>query len=562
VLPYCSIGIIFAFKQKSMKRFLNSTIGRVLAGWSLILSLNACQSGIQTDTDLDIFRYNESTGITSLDPAMAKDLPHIWICNQLFNGLVNLNDKLEIEPAIAKSWDISPDGLVYTFLLRDDVYFHESEAFKGKSRKLNAHDVVFSFNRIMNPALASPGSWIFNSVAEQSNKFAFNALNDSIFEVRLKHVFPPFLGMLSMSYAAIVPHEAIDFYGDDFRKNPVGTGPFQFQYWKEHVKLVMRKNPNYFEVKDGVQLPYIDAVSVSFLVDKQIAFMEFVKGNLDFMSGIDARYKDELLTRNGELRRKYHDKIYLLRQPFLNTEYVGFFIDSTWSRQEAERQKALRQVVNYGIDREKMLRFLRNGIGKPAHSGMIPFSLPGYDSLENIGYAYDKEKASKLIRDFDLQGAKLRLSTTADYTDLGKYMQSALGSVGLDIGMEILPPANMRQFRANGSLPFFRASWVADYPDAENYLSLFYSPNASPKGPNYTHFHSKKFDQLYEQAMKEVNDAKRFILYREMDSLVMAEAPVAVLFYDEVLRFVQKKVKNLGSNSVNLLNLKEVQINN
>ena len=545
-----------------MKQALKNVFLKLAGLFALILMIVSCDSSTSDDEKKSIFRYNEAVSLTSLDPAYAKDLPHIWVSNQLFNGLVSLDDKLDIVPTIAKSWDISANGLVYTFQLRKDVFFHESPAFPQKTRMVNADDVVYSFNRILNPTLASPGGWIFNYVEQTETGYAFKALNDSVFEVRLKQVFPPFLGMLSMPYAAIVPYEAIEFYGKDFRKNPVGTGPFYFQLWKEQVKLVMRKNENYFEQLDGKRLPFIDAVSVSFLADKQIAFMEFVKGNLDFMSGIDSRYKDELLTRNGRLRDKYSDKIYLLRQPFLNTEYAGFYIDSTLNKLDAEQQRALRQLINYSIDREKMLRFLRNGIGRPAHSGMIPYGLPGFDTLEQIGYKYDKQKANDLLSEFNLGGTKITLSTTADYTDLGKYIQSALTEVGLDASMEILPAASMRQFRANGSLPFFRASWVADYPDAENYLSLFYSKNAAPNGPNYTHFNNPVFDQLYEEAMQEINLHKRQNLYRQLDSLVMVDAPVIVLFYDEVLRFVQNKVKNLGSNPVNMLNLKQVIIEN
>lgn len=557
---YWILAFIFASKFLSMKQALKTIIVKYFAIFAVSLFVVFCSSPSANNTDKTIFRYNEAVSLTSLDPAYAKDLPHIWVSNQLFNGLVNLDDKLNIVPAIAKSWQISDDGLVYTFQLRRDVFFHDSPAFAQKTRTVKASDVVYSFNRILDPALASPGAWIFNYVARNDTAYAFKALNDSIFEVRLKQVFPPFLGMLSMPYASIVPHEAIDFYGNDFRKNPVGTGPFHFQLWKEQLKLVMRKNENYFEQLNGKRLPFIDAISVSFLADKQIAFMEFVKGNLDFMSGIDSRYKDELLTRNGRLRTKYQDKIYLLREPFLNTEYAGFYIDKSLNDIDAAQQQALRKLVNYSIDRDKMLRFLRNGIGKPAHSGMIPFGMPGFDTLEQIGYAFDLQKANDLMREFSLAGKKITLSTTADYTDLGKYIQSALTDVGLDASMEILPAASMRQFRANGSLPFFRASWVADYPDAENYLSLFYSKNASPNGPNYTHFNNKAFDQLYEEAMREVDAPVRHKLYRQLDSLVMVEAPVIVLFYDEVLRFVQHNVKNLGSNPVNMLNLKQVII--
>ena len=132
-----------------------------------------------------------------------------------------------------------------------------------------------------------------------------------------------------MQYCSVVPHEAVEAYGKDFRKHPVGTGPFMFKTWKEGLKLVMVKNPQYFEFEQGERLPYLDAVSISFIIDKQSVFMEFVKGNLDFMSGLDASYKDELLTTDGQLNPVYRKKIYMLSMPYLNTEYLGFLMEDT-----------------------------------------------------------------------------------------------------------------------------------------------------------------------------------------------------------------------------------------
>ncbi len=146
-----------------------------------------------------VFRYNEAAGITSLDPAFAKDLANIWGCNQLYNGLVQLNDELGIEPCLARSWSISDDGLVYTFFLRNDVFFHDHPAFStGKGRKFVAADLVYSFNRIVDPEVASPGGWVFQNVMVADGKHAFQALNDTVFQVVLKEAFPPFLGRLSM----------------------------------------------------------------------------------------------------------------------------------------------------------------------------------------------------------------------------------------------------------------------------------------------------------------------------------------------------------------------------
>ena len=514
-------GLLHSVRNDA-KRVRRKTILIVAVLFSF-LSLVSCGSREDSDEGLSIFKYNESAGILTLDPIYAKDLPHIWACNQVFNSLVAFDDQMNLVPMVAKSWDISEDGLVYTFHLRDDVQFHEDTCFyqsalrraqepsqheeakavepveTPKSRYVTAQDFVYSFNRVVDKRLSSPGLWIFSSVKHDDDQYAFTALDDTTFQIELSKPFPPFLGILSMTYASVVPHEAVEYYGDDFRSHPVGTGPFKFQYWKEGVKLVFRKNPDYFE-RDaaGERLPYIDAVSVSFLIDKQVAFLEFIKGKFDFMSGIDARYKDELLTYDGNLRKKYEGKIELITEPYLNTEYFSFFIDPN-DPLGPDRARALRQAVNLCIDREKMLRYLRNGIGEPGTGGMIPVGLPGHSST--IGYGYDLKRAQRLVAENRLEGYLLQLSTVADYADIGKFVQSQVEQIGLQCKMEVMPPATMRSMRSNGSLQFFRSSWVADYPDAENYLSLFTTSNFAPSGPNYCHYTNPKYDKLFDKAL-------------------------------------------------------------
>jgi oligopeptide transport system substrate-binding protein len=535
----------------------------------LLILLDSCRPKYPGDKYRTVFRYNESAGITSLDPAFARNQANIWAVNQLFCGLVQLNDSLRVRPCIAERWEISPDGKEYLFHLRKNVRFHDSEVFTaGKGRIVKASDFVFSFGRITDSTLASPGAWVFGNVQKSGPHYSFEAIDDSTLIIKLVKPFPPFLSLLSMQYCAVVPFEAIGKYGRDFRRNPVGTGPFRLKLWKEGVKLVMVKNEKYFEKINGKPLPFLDAVSVSFIIDKQAAFLEFVKGNLDFMSGIDASYKDEMLTSEGKLNPKYSKGIKLLTGQYLNTEYLGIQVDPGLAlvQHSPLRMKKIRQAINYGFDRRRMMRYLRNKIGVPGIGGFIPLGLGGADTSENSGYDFNPAKASELLSEAGFPGGKglppITLTTNPSYLDLCKYIQSQLNEIGFDIRIDATPPATLREMIAQAKVNFFRGSWIADYPDAENYLSLFYSGNFCPAGPNNTHFADKQFDNLYETAQQETNDERRFEYYRKMDRLVMEEAPVVVLYYDQVLRFSGNNINDLGCNPMNLLNLKQVKKTN
>jgi len=516
--------------------------------------------------DKQIFHYNESSGILSLDPAYASGQSTIWPCNQLYNGLVDMDENLQVVPAIAKSWTISEDGKIYTFILRNDVRFHQTDFFPfEKPRYVTAADFVYSLSRIVSSEVASPGAWIFQKVKrdEQGNP-AFKALNDTVLQIELTDPFPPFLGILTMKYCSVVPHEVVEHYGKDYRKYPVGTGPFQMQIWEEGVKLVMRKNPYYFE-KDsaGVQLPYIDAVAISFIVDKQSVFMEFMKGSLDFMSGIDPSYKDALLTKDGHLNPEYADKIQLITGPYLNTEYLGFNLKPT-DKNNPLKDRRIRQAINYGFDRSKMMKYLRNDMGYAGTAGFVPRGMPSYQPERTGGYDYNPQKALQLLAEAGYPNGKglpaITLTVSAQYADLCQYIQHELEQIGITLKLDVAQAAQQREMMRSYQLPFFRASWICDYPDAENQMSLFYSKNLQPAGSNYTHYVNPKFDQLYEKSQRCTDDSLRTEYYVKMDSLLVAEAPFVILYYDKVVRFARKNIQGLGTNPVNMLDLRRVRI--
>ncbi len=516
-----------------------------------VLFLVSCGEKESVFTDNDVFRYNESANIQTLDPAFARNMAIIWPCTQLFNGLVQLDDSLHVASDIAKSWNISADGLQYEFTLRNDVYFHKHKNFgKDSTRLVTAYDFEYSFNRVLSEDLASPGTWVFQHVN------SYKAVNDSVFKIDLKNPFPAFLSLLSMKYASVVPKEITEDKSIDFRSNPIGTGPFQFKIWEENVKLVLRKNPNYHE-KDtsGKRLPYLESIAITFLPDKQSGFMQFIQGKIDMISGLDPSYKDELLQPNGKLQEKYQDKIKMLTGPYLNTEYLGFNMNDLLMN-----DIRIRQALNHGFDRTKLVAYLRNGMGDGKVNGMIPNGLPGFQPAKDP--LYNPTKAKELInqvkknRKFPIE---ITLSTNNTYLDIAEYLQREWERLGIKVKIDVMPPSTLRQAIATNKLAFFRGSWIADYPDAENYLSLFYSKNFTPNGPNYTHFKNTIYDNLYQQALNTVADKKRNELYQQMDTMTAQQVPVIILFYDKVARFTQKNVHNLQPNAMNGLNLKYVE---
>jgi len=543
----------------------------ILASLFLICS---CGERTNLNSDKTVFRDKEAAGISSLDPAFAKDQASIWPCTQLFNGLVQLDSSLKVVPAVAHSWEISEQGIEYTFHLRSDVYFHENDLFKSsnktnlsKTRKVIADDFVFSLNRLIDPSVASPGSWVLNAVVkDESGKLTgVKALNDSTLSISLIHSFPPFLSLLSMPYCSVLPKEVVDFAGPDFRRQPCGTGPFKFSLWKEGVSLVLIKNEKYFEVQEDRRLPFLDAVQISFINDKQSAFIEFLKGNLDFISGLDASYKDELLTRDGKLQERHANHFQLQTLPYLNTEYLGVLMEFSGSEKIIEplKEKKIRQALSLGFDKVKMISFLRNNMGTPGIYGFVPPGMPYFNSDPVIGYSFDPKKASALLEEAGYPNAKglpeIILSTTSTYLDLCEFIKSEWESLGFKIKIDVNQAAIHRKMVAEQKLAFFRGSWIADFPDAENYLSLFYSKNFAPGGPNYTHYKNPEYDQLYEASSQQTNDSVRAGYYKRMDQMLTDDAVVIVLYYDKVLRLSQNNIHGLNNNAMNLLVLKTVR---
>lgn len=530
----------------------------------VLLLLFCCSCYNKKRSEGNTFYYNEFSGIPTLDPAFAKSQATMWPAHQLFNTLVEVDDSLHIVPSLAKSWDVSDDRTVYTFHLRRGVFFHDDAAFKnGKGREMNAADIVFSLSRIISKEVASPGAWIFNRKADSVKPFV--ALDDSTFQIKLLRPYNPILGILSMQYCSIVAREAVEKYGTEFRRHPVGTGPFRFVDWEEGQALILKKNERYFE-KDsaGNQLPYLDGINISFYDSKATEFLLFRQRQLTFINDIEASFKDEVLTKNGALRSEWNGKIELQVNPYLNIEYLGILVDSSNALLKSSPllSKKIRQAINYGFDRRKMILYLRNSLGTPAESGFVPMGLPSFDSSVVKGYQYDPAKTKQLLNEAGFPDGKglptIKLLTIAIYADMANFIAKQLEESGIPVQVEVMQKSLLLQMTANSTAGFFRGSWIADYPDAENYLSVFYSKNPAP--PNYTRYKSAAFDAAFERAITETNDSIRYKLYQQADQIMINDAPVVPLWYDKVVRLVQPGVTGFAPNALNLLELRWVKL--
>ena len=559
------ISILADNKFISKGGILLSSIGVLLF---TVLGLGGCKN-VDKKSPQQIFHYNEDVSVTTLDPAFVRSQSENWIVSQIFNGLIDLDAQLQPVPALAKSWEISTDLLTYTFHLRSDVNFcFVDKQGKVTTRKMVASDVAYSLSRIADPATSSPGAWIFVGKIDSQLNRVFIAPNDSTFVLKLVSPAASLLGLLSTNFGYVVPKEYARLDKSYLARNPVGTGPFYVRRWEDEIKLVMRKNPHYHE-KDtqGVPLPYLDAINVTFVKNKQTAFMQFAAGSYDFFNGLEGSFKDELLTDQAMLKPKYAQKMKAIITPFLNTEYVGCYLGEYPGKTNWLKDVHLRRALFYAVDKQKLVRFFRNGLGDAGDWGVVPPILNAHEkeTITEANAAWQKALAEYQQSGYAKQNNKpeIVLSTTADYLDMMVYLQETWGRLGVKIKVDIQTGGMLRQLRNDGKLMLFRGSWIADYPDAENFLACYYAPYLSPMGPNYTHFEDAQFDTLYRlieagESGQKASLRKQYI--QQANQILIDQAPVIPLYYDKSIRLIQPWVQGLENDAANRLVLKRVKI--
>ena len=538
-----------------------------------------------------VYRFNETDGIKTLDPVAMTDAPSHHIVHQMAELLVDFDSDLNLVPELAESWEVSEDGKTYTYHLRRGVRFHDDECFPdGKGREMTAQDVKYSFDRILDARALSKGSDYFRDrVVGAADYYAatstspesvpdggvpgFRVVDDYTFAIDLIAPFQPFQYYPTLGFCYVYPREAVEHYGQEFQRNLVATGPFVLKSWEDGREIYMERNPNYWGAdSEGNALPYLDAVSVSFIGDQSTMLSEFRNGNLEENYRIPNDYiqaifqprqpgSDDEWVTIGE----YQD--FVVQQVVeLSSQYYGMLTTS-----EVFNDPRVRQAFNYAIDRERIVEFVMKGqAAGVANHGLVPPSMPDYPIDEVKGYDFDPEKARALLAEAGFENGagfpavSLQVNEGGGRnTTLAEAIKEELKkNLGVDIGLDIVQWSQHLERIDAGDAPFFRLGWIADYPEPDNFLNLLYGKNARPEGEispiNSTRYNNPEFDRLYEQALTTADRTERMKLYAQAEQIAVNDAPMLWIYYDMQFRLLQPWVRNYHSNAMNRVDLREV----
>ena len=485
----------------------------------VVAALPACRDGGGGDGAPErrtLIDSRDTDDPRSLDPARSTDVPTGRAVAYVFDGLVRFTPDARVEPALAERWEISPNGLVYTFHLRRGVTFHDGRPFK-------AQDVVRSFTRVLS---AGDRPWPLEPIRGAPAVKAGNARtvtglrapNDSTVVITLSEPLAFFIKLLAMPVASIVP----DSLPENFGEHPIGTGPWRFVEWRHDDYILFARNESYFGGP-----PRADSLMARIIPEASTSVAEFESGAVDVLfvpEGETERWRDDV--RRSEL---------LQSAPGLRFLYVGMN-----TRRPFLSDVRVRQAINHAVDVPTILEQMMGGRGRRA-AGVIPPSLEGADTLRR-GYAFDVAKAKQLLTESGHPGGidlELWHSQDATMSRLAQTIQNYLAVAGIRAKLVQRDGPSVREAARAGQVDLVLKDWWADYPDAENFLyPLLHTANGGAGG-NVSFYSNPRFDQVVMRARRELRDSVRTTLYRQADSLAFIDAPVLYLFFTVDLFAVQ-----------------------
>jgi len=551
-----------------------------------------CTGGARDD---GAFHTYTKEKIQGLDPALVSDTYSRQSLMQVYEGLLHfhyLKRPVALEPLLAQDLPvISPDGLTYTFKIKKGVRFQDSEVFPGgHGRELTARDFIYSWKRLADPRLKSENYWVFRGKVRGLDEWrsaveagkadydtpvaGFEAPDDLTLILHLTAPDYQLLPLLAAPMTVAVPREAVEKLGPEFGAHPVGTGAYRFVSWARGSLLTLEKNPTYREehyptegaagdreagrlVDSGARLPLIDKILIHEIVEEQPQWLSFQKGDLD-MVYVPKDYLGQAV-HDGKIAAEFEKKgMSLQLAPATDVVYISLNTENRFLK-----NKKVREAIAMAYDKEAMLKTFFSGLGTIAH-GPIPPMLAGYRA--EVKSEYNVERAKQLLNEAGFPNGKglpeFTMELGASHStarQMAEFFQQHMAAIGIRVKLHINTWAQFSEKIKKKQADIFDMSWNADYPDAENFLQLFYSKNISP-GPNNSNFKNAAFDALYEKSRLTPPGAERDKLYAQMEDLLIDEAPWIFNVHRTRVVFTQSWLKNYKHEYVILDGMKYYRI--
>ena len=532
--------------------------------------------------------------VRGLDPARVSDVASIAALSLVYEGpyrYAYLDRPYRLEPGLAAGLpEISADGLTVRIPMRPGVRFQDDPVFPGgRGREVVAQDLVDSLLRVADPRTQSPGSWTLRGrvvgldawrrailsdpgAAAPREVEGLRALDSTTVEIGLTEPYPQFGWILAMNYACVVPREAVEAYGDDLMNRAVGTGPYRLAKWKRNYVMSFERNPSWTSGERDVRypdtgtprdaeagllddagrrLPLIDRITMYVVGDPATSWLMFLAGELG-VSGLSRDNTGAVLTEQRSLTPQLAARgIRLFETPQMATIYLGFNMDDPL----VGANVALRKALACAIDIDRHIEFYEGA--RMAAVGPVPPGIPGSLTGRPAPYRLDLERARALLAEAGYPqgidpatGRRLRIGIEIGDAQSAEARQSVELLVGDLERIGVVLQANYsnrptfferllrRQFQ------MFRLSWVADYPDAQNFLQCFYGPNGSP-GPNRCNYRNEEFDALYDRIRTMQDGEERTLLYERMGEIVLDDCPWICLAHPLDFTLYQPWVRNV-----------------
>lgn len=533
-----------------------------------------------------VFRVNEVSDIRSLFPLEITEVAGHRVANQIYEGLVKFDQNdLSVVPALAKTWEVSDSATVFTFHLREDVYFHDDPCFPdGKGRKMTASDVAWCVKQLCRSTPANQMFWLIEDRLKGAKEYyeipeteykddmeleGVKVLDEHTVQFHLKYPYAGFLNMLGHNGFFVYPKEAWEMYGEKMRSHTVGTGPFHLKFYKENELAVLERNPNYWKKDEfGNQLPYLDAIEISFIKEKKTELLKFKNQELDMVFTLPIEMYSSVIADLEDAKKGRNISFYPQVEPSLSVHYYAFQHES-----DIFSEVRVRKAFNYAIDRKAITDYTLQGEGRPGIHGIIPPSFNKYNSNDVKGYTFDPVLARELMAAAGYPGGKGFPKVTlevasggSNYEQVAQVVQRMLKeNLNIDVDIRVVTMAQQLDNAETGKAIFWRDGWVADYPDPENFLCLFKS-NANDLEDdraylNSVRYSNPRYDSLYDAARRETDEAKRYGMYQQLDQMAMNDAVVMPIYYEEFTRLLPTYVQNFPQNGMEYRDFTEVWIN-